>query len=110
MKNLYFTLLFIGIMIGGGCQKKEADFNPICMESAKEILKKDAISFYKGTISKALLNKQSISIILNQENGAVKILDNSCNILYGCCGHTCDCSRPTWLTDIKNEQVVLDVK
>ncbi len=109
MNNITFLLLFV-IIIGGGCQKKEADVNPVCMEKAKEILKKDEKTYFKGMISKALLNDISILIVLNRENGAETILDNSCINLFYCCGHTCDCAFPEWKGKIKNTQIVLEVK
>lgn len=110
MNKITFIALLLMIMIGGSCQKREANVSPICMEKAKEILKKDEKSFFKGTISKGLLKDKSILIVLNQESGAETILDNSCTNLYYCCGYTCDCAAPEWKSDIKQTQTVLEIQ
>jgi hypothetical protein len=99
--------LFIGIMMLGGCRKKEAIPSPACLEETKIILKKE---FFKGTISKADLDNRIIFIIDNSENGAGTILDDSCNRLYSCCGHSCDCFIPIWVNKIKNKEVIWEVK
>jgi hypothetical protein len=46
-------------------------------------------------------------IIRNSENGSETILDDACNLLYGCCGHSCDCAAPPiWINKIKNKAIV----
>jgi hypothetical protein len=107
MKAFSLVALFIGILVLGGCQKKEANLNPDCIEEAKKILKKE---FFKGTISKAELDGKVIFVVNNNENGAETILGDSCNRLYSCCGHACDCLTPIWVNKIKNKEVIWEIK
>ncbi len=108
MKVFSLVILFIGVIIWGSCKKKEV--NPLCLEDAKAILKKDGVTFFKGSIYKAKLEGKTILIIRNSENGAETILDDLCNKLYGCCGHSCDCASPVWINKIKRKEVIWEIK
>ena len=110
MKAFNLVVLFAGIIIWGSCKKKEADLESICLKDAKELLKKENATFFKGSISKAELDNKVVFVIKNNENGAETILDDSCNRLYGCCGHACDCATPIWRNRIKKEEVIWEIK
>lgn len=108
MKVFSLVVLFISVIILGGCKKKEV--NPLCLDGAIEILKKDSTTFFKGSIFIAKVEGKTILVIRNSENGAGTILDGSCNTLYSCCGHLCDCSVPVWINKIKYKEVIWEVK
>jgi tRNA G26 N,N-dimethylase Trm1 len=106
MKKIFgLIMLLIGLFLIICC-KKEVVVNPVCLEKAKELLKKDSIQFFKGTISKAELFDKPILVIKNKENGSDYVLDDSCKIIQNCCGYKCDCSYPIWMYKIENKEVV----
>jgi hypothetical protein len=109
MKAFTLSIFIMGITIWGSCNKKDSEINPTCLAEAKENLKKENSTFFKGSISKAELEDKSILIIQNNENGVEIIIDNLCTKIYSCCGYTCDCASPPWFNKIKNKKIIWEV-
>jgi hypothetical protein len=110
MKKIFFTVSFWGFMLIFSCQRKEVVNESICLEKAKSFLKRDSNLYFKGIIYEAKIDRKNIFEIRNKEDGSQVFLDDTCNVMYSCCGHKCDCLIPLWYDKVEIGNIIWENK